>query len=73
MTDRKKRYPCQMDADGGVIRCTYRPRKCCGTPTQHYFVYDSKRYFLCAAHLATSGLLNSDGEGLDAIEESIKR
>ena len=73
MTDRKKRYPCQMDADGGVIRSTYRPRKCCGTPTQHYFVYDSKRYFLCAAHLATSGLFNMDGEGLDAIEESIKR
>jgi hypothetical protein len=73
MTHRKERYPCQMDADGGVIRSTYRPRKCCGALTYHYFVYDCKKYYLCAGHMATSGLLNSDGEGLDAIEESIKR
>lgn len=45
----------------------------CGAPTYHYVVYDGKKYYLCAAHLATSGLLNMDGEGLDTIEESIKR
>jgi hypothetical protein len=50
------KHPCQMDADGGVIRSIYKLRKCCGTPTQHYFVHDGKKYYLCAGHMATSGL-----------------
>jgi hypothetical protein len=35
----------------------YDAKKCCGVPTEHYFVYDSKRYFLCAVHLSIAGLL----------------
>ena len=50
-------HHCQMDESAGAIRMVYDAKKCCGVPTEHYFVYDSKRYFLCAVHLSIAGLL----------------
>lgn len=50
-------HHCQMDCDIGAIRADYDPKKCCGVPTDHYFVYRKKRYYLCAVHLSIAGLL----------------
>ena len=36
----------------------YDAKKCCGVPTEHYFVYRRKRYYLCLVHMATVALLS---------------
>jgi len=49
---------CQMDEAAGAIRMVYDAKKCCGVPTEHYFVYRRKRYYLCLVHMATIALLS---------------
>jgi hypothetical protein len=38
----------------------YDAKKCCGVPTEHYFVYRRKRYYLCLVHMGTCGLLSME-------------
>jgi hypothetical protein len=51
-------HHCQMDCTVGAIRMAYDAKKCCGVPTEHYFVYRHKRYYLCLVHMATVALLS---------------
>lgn len=61
-----EQHPCQMDCDVGAIRADYDPKNCCGVPTEHYFVYKRRKYFLCLTHMGTTGILALGGYCLDA-------
>ncbi len=67
-----KQHPCQMDESAGAIRMVYDAKKCCGVPTEHYFVYRRKKYYLCLVHMGTTGILAMGGYCLDATGQRVE-
>jgi len=65
-------YHCQMDCTVGAIRSAYDPKRCCGIPTEHYFVYRRKRYHLCLVHMGTTGILAMGGYCLDVSGQRVE-